>query len=52
MGFFYKLKEGNLMIYLVIGLLLLTVVLVNFGEILTANIYLQSVKKLNIGDFL
>ncbi len=36
---------------LAIELLLLIVVLVNFGAILTAKIYSQSVKKFNIRDY-
>ena len=46
MGFLYKFKEGNLMTNLAIELLLLIVVLVNFGAILTAKIYSQSVKEI------
>ena len=42
--FLYKFKEGNLMTNLAIELLLLITVLVNFGTILTAKIYSQSVK--------
>ena len=37
--FLYKFKEGNLMINLAIGPFLLTLVLVNYGASLTANIY-------------
>ena len=42
----YKLKEGNLMTYLSIELVLLILVLVNFGAILTAKIYSQSLKEI------
>ena len=45
-GFLYKFMEGNLMTNLVIELLLLSVVLVNFGDILTAKIYSQPVKEI------
>ncbi len=38
--------RGNLMTKLAIKLLLFTIVLVNFGAILTANIYSQSVKEI------
>jgi len=41
-----KFKEVNLMTNLAIELLLLIVVLVNFGAILTAKIYSQSVKEI------
>ena len=43
---FIYFKEGKLMTNLAIELLLLTVVLVNFGAILTAKIYSQSVKEI------
>ena len=46
MGFLNKFKEVNLVINLLIELLLLIVVLVNFGAILTAKIYSQSVKEI------
>ena len=36
---------------LAIELIPLTVVLVNFGAILTANIYSQSAKKFNVRDY-
>ncbi len=39
MGFSYEFMEANLMTNLEIELLLLTVVLVDFGAILTTNIY-------------
>ena len=39
-------KEGNLMTNLAIELLLLIVVFVNFGAILTAKIYSQSVQEI------
>ena len=42
----YKFKEGDLMTNLAVELLLLIVVLVNFGAILTAKIYSQSVKEI------
>ncbi len=45
MWFLYKFNEGYLMTNLAIELLLLIVVLVNFGAILTVKIYLQLVKK-------
>ena len=38
--------EGNLIANIAIELLLFTIVLVNFGAILTANIYAQSVKEI------
>ena len=41
-----KFKEGNLMTNLAIELLLLIIVLVNFGAILTAKINSQSVKEI------
>ncbi len=44
--FLYKFKEGNLMTNLAIKLLLLTIVFVNFGTILTAKIYSQSLKEI------
>ena len=43
--FSYKFKEGNLMTNLVIELLLLTMALINFGAILTANIYSKSLEE-------
>ena len=46
-GFLYKFKEGNLMTNLAIELLLLIVVLVNYGLILIPKIYSQSVKKIH-----
>ena len=46
MGFSYKFKEANLMTNLEIGLLLFTVVLVDFGAILTTNIYSKWVKEI------
>ena len=48
MGFLYKFKEVNLMTNLSIEFLILIVVLVNFGAILTAKIYSQSVKEIQI----
>ena len=47
-GFLYKFNEGNLMTNLAIDLLLLIIVLVNFGAILTAKIYSQSVKEIQL----
>ena len=44
--FLYKFKVGNLMTNFAIELLLLIVVLVNFGAILTAKNYSQSVKEI------
>jgi len=44
--FLYEFKKGNLMTNLAIELLLLIVVLVNFGEFLAAKIYSQSVKEI------
>ena len=46
MEFLYKFNKGNLMVNPAIYILILTVVLVNFGAILTANIYSQSVKEI------
>ncbi len=46
-AFLYKFKEGNLMTNLAIELLLLIIFLVNFGTILTAKIYSQSVKEIS-----
>ena len=39
MGFSYEFMKANLLINLEIELLLLTIVLVDFGAILTNNIY-------------
>ena len=44
--FLYKFTEVNLMTNLAIELLLLIVVLVNFGTILTAKLYSQSLKEI------
>ena len=46
MRFLYESKEDNLMTNLAIELILLIVVLVNFGTIITAKIYSQSVKEI------
>ena len=46
-GFLSKFKEGNLMINLAIKLLLLIVVLVNYGAILITKIYSQSVREIH-----
>ena len=46
-GFLYKFKEGNLMTNLAIELLLLIVVLANYGAILTTKIYSQSVREIH-----
>jgi len=48
-----KFREGNLMTNLAIELLLLIVVLVNFGAIFTTKIYSQSVKEIqfNVRDY-
>tara|TARA_B100000242_G_scaffold245272_1_gene185738 strand:+ start:472 stop:708 length:237 start_codon:yes stop_codon:yes gene_type:complete len=46
MELLYKLNEGNLIINLGIELLLLSVVLVNFRAMLTADIESQSVKEI------
>ena len=48
MRFLYKFKESNLVTNLAIELLLLIVVLVNFGAILTAKIYSESVKEIQL----
>ena len=42
---FYKFNEGNLMTNLATVLLVLTVILINFGAILTANIYSKSLEE-------
>ena len=44
--FLYKFKEGNLMTNLAIELILLIIILVNFGTILTSKIYSKSVKEI------
>ncbi len=46
LGFLYKFREGNLMTNLAIKLLMFFVVLLNFGAILTAKIYSDSVKEI------
>ena len=46
MSFLYKFKEGCLITNLAIELILLIVVLVDFGTILKAKIYSQSVKEI------